>query len=72
MKKDGIELWLSEVSIDAINVIAANIMATSDEEKPQQKDVEIASAFLYLYKLVNENRELLDYTTHNFEHETIH
>lgn len=72
MKANARDLWLQEVSVSALKILAQGMLddLNDDLEENPSEPREVASAFLYLYKLIKEE-EFLEKIP-NIEHETIH
>ena len=71
MKANARDLWLQEVSVSALKILAHGMLDDlNDSEEEHSEPREVASAFLYLYKLIKEE-EFLEKIP-NIEHETIH
>jgi hypothetical protein len=59
MKANARDLWLQEVSVSALKILAQGMLDDLNEaEKEYSEPREVASAFLYLYKLIKEEEFL--------------
>ena len=56
MKANARDLWLQEVSVSALKILAQGMLddLNDDLEENPSEPREVASAFLYLYKLIKE------------------